>query len=251
MPLDVDRIRTRLPEREVVWFDTIGSTMIEAARLASKDCPSGTVVLADEQAAGQGRYGRTWHSEKESGLYVSVVLRLPLPPESMPVLMLALGMATQDAIARSTDLACDLRWPNDVLADGRKCAGILVQLLETAIIAGVGINVNQVGFPDELSGTATSLRIVSGRRHSREDLLVQLLEAIDGFCSILLDGGKEQILRLYSHASSFTKGRRVIIEQGDSVLEGTTEGLDPSGFLILRRTDGRRNLILTGGVRPA
>ena len=251
MPLDLDAIRARLPKRELVWLDSIGSTMAEAARLAAEDCPAGTAVLAEEQTAGQGRLGRTWYSEKGSGLYVSLVLRIPLAPDSLPVLTLALGLAAQDAIARSTDVICDLRWPNDLLAAGKKCGGILMQLLEHAIITGIGINVNQPAFPPDLARTATSLRIVSGREQSREDLLVHLLEAVDSFSKILIQDGKEQILRLYAHASSFVQERRVVVEQGDSVLLGTTEGLDPSGFLILRKDDGTRDLIVAGGVRPA
>lgn len=251
MPLDLDRIRAGLPERNVFWFDLIESTMIEAVRLAEQDCPSGTVVVAEEQSAGQGRLGRKWHSERESGLYVSLVERLPLPPASTPVVALALGLATQDAVARSTDVVCDLRWPNDVMAGGKKCAGILVQSLEAAIIAGIGINVNQTAFPVELSETATSLRIVSERPQSRENLLVHLLDAVDHFSKVLVEDGSEQILRLYCEASSYVRGRCVVVEQGDAVLRGTTEGLDASGFLILRQNDGTRSLILAGGVRPA
>jgi BirA family biotin operon repressor/biotin-[acetyl-CoA-carboxylase] ligase len=251
MPLDLETIRTRLPHRRIVWFDSAGSTMTEASRLASENCPSGTAVVAEEQISGQGRLGRKWYSEKGSGLYVSVVMRLPLPPDSMPVLTLALGLAAQDAIARSTGLACDLRWPNDLLLAGKKCAGILVQLLENSAVAGIGINVNQFRFPAELSETATSLRVVSERTQSREDLLVHLLEAIDSFCTILVEDGKEQILRLYTQSSSYVHGRRVAVEQEDRVLKGTTEGLDSSGFLILRQEDGKRSVILTGGVRPA
>jgi BirA family biotin operon repressor/biotin-[acetyl-CoA-carboxylase] ligase len=250
MPLDIRRIRERLPGRDVVWFDTVGSTMTEAEFLAAQGCASGTLVLAEEQTAGHGRYGRDWHSERESGLYCSVVLRPALPPDSLPALTLALGLAAADAIQRAAGLACDLRWPNDVLIEGRKCAGILTQLADGAVIAGIGINVNHERMPEELAGIATSLRIRSGRMHSREDLLVALAESIDAFSRILAEDGKEQILRLFSQASSYVTGRRVKVDQDGATLTGVTDGLDPSGFLVLRRDDGTRSLILAGGVRP-
>lgn len=251
MSLDLEWIRARLPEREIVWCDVAGSTMREARRLAANGCASGTVALAEEQLAGEGRYGRRWHSERESGLYVSVVLRVPLSVEAMPALTLALGLATAQAITRTTGFGCDLRWPNDILLEGKKCAGILAQLEDSAIIAGVGINVNHVSFPQELDQVATSLRLVTGRCQSREELLVQLIEAVDSFCGLVTKGQVQAILRMFSRASTSVDGRRVKVHQGDSILEGTTEGLDSSGFLILRKDDGTRSLILSGGVRPA
>lgn len=237
--------------RAVHWFPSIGSTMQAASELAAKGCPSGTVVGADEQTAGRGRYGRAWHSEPNSGLYISEVLRLRIPPETLPIVTLALGLAVTEAVLTTTGMPCDLRWPNDVMAAGKKCAGILVQLQDDAIIAGIGINVNQTAFPDELKPLATSLRIVSGREQSRGDLLENLLNSIDSFIEILTVDGKDPILRMFSEASSYVRGRRVIVDQGSAILEGTTEGLDTSGFLILRKNDGQRTLILAGGVRPA
>src|SRR5437763_5867878 len=170
MPFDVDYARRRLPGRVISYFPTIDSTMPEAARLAAAGCGPGTVVVAEEQTAGQGRYGRYWHSEPESGLYVSIVLRPALSSSSLPVLMLALGLATAEAIARATNMACDIRWPNDVLINDKKVAGILVQLQDRFVIAGVGINVNHTGFPPELAAIGTSLRAESGKEQSREQV---------------------------------------------------------------------------------
>lgn len=250
VPLDLASLRDQLPGRAIHWFETVDSTMTEAARLAAAGCPSGTAVVTEAQTAGQGRYGRAWHSEKGSGLYASVVLRLSLPSESLPALSMALALATAEAITQATGLACDLRWPNDVLVQGKKCAGVLAQLREGAVVAGIGINVNHTALPDELAAIATSLRMASGRVESRERLLVLLLGAVDRICSMLVNDGQEPVLEAFSRASSFVNGRRVIVDRDDGVLSGVTEGLDPSGFLILRQDDGTRTLILTGGVRP-
>jgi BirA family biotin operon repressor/biotin-[acetyl-CoA-carboxylase] ligase len=151
---------------------------------------------------------------------------------------------------KASDISCDLRWPNDVLIQSRKCAGILTQLEGSAIIAGIGINVNHAAFPDELSAIATSLRMATGRVHSRERLLVELVSSVTSFCSLLEKEGREPILAMFSRASSFVYGRRVYVDQGDAMLQGTTAGLDPSGFLVLRGDDGKQNVIIAGGVRP-
>ena len=224
--------------------------MTEAIRLASAGCASLTVVGADEQTAGQGRYGRAWHSEAGSGLYVSIVLRHSLSPKSLPLVTLALGLATADAILKATGAACDIRWPNDVLIHSKKCGGILAQLEGTAIIAGIGINLNQTEFPDDLESIATSLRIATGRTHSRERLLVELVSCVRAWWELLERDGPKPILETFSRASSFVHGRRVTVDQGGSTLRGTTAGLNDSGFLILRSEDGSENLVMSGGVRP-
>lgn len=250
MPFDLEWVRARLPDRRIDWHVSLDSTMLEASRLAAVGCASGTVVGAEEQTAGQGRHGRTWHSEAGSGLYVSIVLRRAFAPNSVPLVTLALGLAAVEALQKATDLACDIRWPNDVLIHSKKCGGILTQLEGAAIIAGIGINVNHAELPPELRPFATSLRMASGRTHSRERLLVELAPSVDSFCNLLEKEGREPILRMFSLASSFVHGRRVDVDLGDSIVRGTTAGLNPSGFLILRSDDGSENVIIAGGVRP-
>jgi BirA family transcriptional regulator, biotin operon repressor / biotin---[acetyl-CoA-carboxylase] ligase len=250
MPFDLALVRPQLPGRRVEWQAILDSTMTEAGRLAGSGAASGTVVGADEQTAGQGRHGRTWHSEPGSGLYFSVILRHQFSPAILPVVTLALGLAVSEAILKATGIACDLRWPNDVLVQSKKCAGILTVLEGSAIIAGIGINVNHSLFPQELAAIATSLRLAGGREYSRENLLVELLPSIDRYCALLESAGREPILELFSRASSYVTGRRVSVDQDGSTLRGTTAGLAETGFLILRGDDGRDHRIVAGGVRP-
>jgi BirA family transcriptional regulator, biotin operon repressor / biotin---[acetyl-CoA-carboxylase] ligase len=250
MPFDLEYVRQNWPH-PVSYFATIDSTMLEASRLTMAGCEQGTVVIADEQTAGQGRHGRRWHSEPNAGLYVSVVLRPSLLADSLPVLTLALGLAAAEAIAESAGITCDLRWPNDVMVENRKVAGILVQLVDSAAIAGIGVNVNHTKFPPEIAAEATSIKMISSRAQSREQLLVALLIAVNRFCGVLEgQGGRATILRMFSQRSSYARNKRVRVEQGASTLEGTTAGLDPSGFLIIRQDDGKEQLVLAGGVRP-
>ena len=195
----------------------------------------GAIVLAEEQTAGQGRHGHSWYSEPYAGIYCSIVL------EPRPLLTLALGLAAAEAI----DSGCDLRWPNDVMLGGRKVAGILVQLVENRAIAGIGINVNHASFSPDLE--ATSLRLHTGRIVEREPILNALFAAIHSYTALAPD----DILRLFAKASSYAAGRRVVVHQPDGIIEGTTAGLSPDGFLRVRKDDGTDTLILAGGVRAA
>jgi len=246
MSFDADRVRRALPGREIHWHESIATTMKEASRLAALGSPSGTVVAADEQTAGLGRLGRRWHSEKGSGLYFSVILRPSFPVESFPAFTLAAGLAVRDAIAQTAGVLCDLRWPNDLLIGEGKCAGILIQAEAAAIIAGVGINVNHTVFPAELGGIATSLRAATGRAVEREELLTAALGALDRWMAAIAARGIEPVIEAFAAASSYVLGRQVRVEAG---AEGVTAGLDPQGFLLLRRDDGELVRILAGGVR--
>lgn len=249
MPLDVERVRALRPRNEIHYFASVRSTMTEAAQLANSGAAHGTVVLADEQTAGVGRLGRSWHSEAELGIYCSIVLRLPLSPANLPIASLVLGLATAEAIQEATQLACDLRWPNDVLVNERKVAGILTHLVESAIVAGIGINVNHTSLPKDLRTPATSLRIESGGRvQSRELLVAALLESVDTFCSMLMTQGAQSILRAFGSASSYVNHRRIVVEENGT--RGVTAGLDENGFLLVRSDTGRVERVSTGGVRP-
>jgi BirA family biotin operon repressor/biotin-[acetyl-CoA-carboxylase] ligase len=224
--------------------------MSEAERLADAGAAAGTVVGAEMQRTGQGRQGRHWHSAAGEGLYFTEILRLELPPPRVPVVTLALGVAVADVLKLRTGLECDLRWPNDVLVNGRKVCGILTQLHNGAILAGVGLNVNQTDFPAPLGEIATSLRMESGETYGREALLVALVRSIDSNVRILATGGAVPILTLFSTMSSYAEGKSVEVELPDGVVRGTTGGLTADGFLRLRLAGGGERVITAGGVRP-
>lgn len=248
--LNVDFVSESLENRMVLWLEQTDSTMLDAARLADGGCPSGTVVGSEEQTAGQGRHGRSWLSGKEEGLYFSTVLRLPLQPAQQPMVTMAVGLAVAEAVTGTTGVPVDMRWPNDILIGDRKMCGILVQQHNSALVCGIGINVNQESFPEDLAPIATSLRLSAGRAFAREPILIEALRAMDRHLDILVNQGAEAILQLFTAASSYVSGRRVVVEQGDKLLRGTTAGLDASGFLLLRQDDGTQTVILAGGVRP-
>jgi BirA family biotin operon repressor/biotin-[acetyl-CoA-carboxylase] ligase len=236
--IDIERLRGHFPEREIHYHHSIESTMVAAAGL-----PRGAVVLADEQTAGQGRHGHTWHSEPSNGIYCSIVL------EPTPLLTLALGVAAVEAIAQSCGIVCDLRWPNDLMLDDRKTGGILVQLAGAHAIAGIGINVNHALFPSPIDREATSLCIHKGRgrRFSRDKIISALLPAVDS----VVREDKAAILTLFSRASSYVSGRRVTVDLPEGRIEGRTAGLTRDGYLIVRQDDGTETLVVAGGVRAA
>jgi BirA family biotin operon repressor/biotin-[acetyl-CoA-carboxylase] ligase len=232
------------------------STMSEAARLAVKAAPEGTLVVAEEQTAGRGRFGRHWHSERASGLYFTLLLRPAIAPSAAPVLTLLAGVALAEAIQEATQLAVDLRWPNDVLMSEKKCAGILVEMTAeplrvSHVLLGIGVNVNHLLIPAELVEEATSLRLEAGRAFSRLELLISVLRHLEHYYNQYLDHGPAQILARFEEISSYARGRRVQVSDGGTTVAGMTEGLTPEGILLVRRQDGQIEKVLSGQVRPA
>jgi len=246
---------------KVRHFATVGSTNAMLLEEAAAGAAEGTVFVADEQTAGRGRGGHSWHSTPGDGLYVSVLAKPGLPLRETLWISLATGLAVQSAIRPATGLAVDIRWPNDLLLGGRKCGGILVEtavepersaLLRYAVI-GIGVNVNHARFPEELTTLATSLRMESGAAQSRSTLLVALLRALDRELLLLEEAhaqGGGTLLERFALASSWVSGKRVSVpEQGGYT--GVTAGLDAQGFLRVAGDDGVLRTVLSGGVREA
>ncbi len=236
--------------RTIEWHESIDSTMRRAAELAGEGCTTGTIVGADLQTAGQGRLGRIWHSVP-GGLYFTIVLRPKVEMRDLPVVTMALGVAVADAVQMFAGLSVDLRWPNDLMVGDRKLAGILVHWHEGAVLAGIGLNMSQADFPPELRDHATSLTLETGSVQNRDVLLRAIAGSIETHVKILETSGITPILRLFTSASSYVSGKRVRVEMASGDVTGTTAGLTPDGFLILRRDDGTEMTITAGGVRPA
>lgn len=248
-------IRSRRLGTPVHRFASLDSTMIEAQRLAESGAVEGALVIAETQTAGRGRLGRDWVSEPGVGLYFSLVLRPNVTAARLPILTLAVGLGVAEGIEQACRVECDLRWPNDVLLNEMKCAGILVETLSADCgtlyaIVGVGVNVNQVTMPDELADIATSARIETGCEYDREEVLHQAIQGIERYYGIFLDEGAEAIVPVFALKSSYVRDRRVAVLNGSSETLGTTAGLDPHGVLLLQTDEGHVEPILAGSVRP-
>jgi BirA family biotin operon repressor/biotin-[acetyl-CoA-carboxylase] ligase len=248
----------------VTWLPVTGSTNQLALEAAQAGARRG-IWVTDEQTAGRGRGGHTWHSRRRDGLYVSVVVTPELPLERALWLSLATGLAAQQAILQTAGVRIDLRWPNDLLCEDRKLGGILVESsvlkakqgvssrLRYAVL-GIGINVHHRSFPEELAGLATSLEMEGARGVSRQALLTALLRGLDREMDQLEreDAGMSSgpgLLQRFEQASSWVRGKRVYVPE-EGGYNGVTAGLDERGFL---RVDdaGERRTVLSGGVRAA
>jgi BirA family transcriptional regulator, biotin operon repressor / biotin---[acetyl-CoA-carboxylase] ligase len=240
----------------IIHYFKIDSTNDAALALAAADKSSsthGTVVVAEEQTAGRGRLGRSWYSEKSSGIYCSVLLRPPLAPAAAPVLTLAAGLAAQAAVSAATGLPVDIRWPNDLLIDGKKVCGILTEMSAEldrlhAVVIGIGINVNHREMPPELKAIATSLRMAGGKAYSRAQILAALLKELDRYYRLLLAEGTAAIARRWASASSYAEGKRIRVLGNSGGFTATTMGLEPNGALRIRREDGREEALVSGEV---
>jgi BirA family biotin operon repressor/biotin-[acetyl-CoA-carboxylase] ligase len=242
--------------KRIHHFFKAGSTNCIAFGLGQAGEPHGAVVLAEEQTAGRGRSGRSWHSEKANGVYMSVLLRPPISPMHAPVTTLLTGLALRDAVLEMTGLAPDLRWPNDLLLAGKKCCGILTEMHAEPdrvhfLVVGIGVNVNHTSLPGEISGLATSLRMVTGRVYSRLQLVVRLLRKLETYYNQFLGEGPAPIVTRFSEVSSFARGKRVRISTPSESYTGLTDGLEPHGLLRVQRDDNRLETVISGDVAEA
>jgi BirA family biotin operon repressor/biotin-[acetyl-CoA-carboxylase] ligase len=239
--------------RRVHHFFKIHSTNAVALELATADEPHGSLVIAEEQTAGRGRLGRGWHSEKTSGIYLSVVLRPPFAPLHAPVITLAAGLAARDAVANATGHQPELRWPNNLLIRGKKVCGILTEMQAEAqrlhyVVVGIGVNVNHGRFPGELERIATSLRLEGGQRYSRVEILVGLLGALDHYYNRLLKEGPGAIIKRFTEVSPYARGRRVRVSSPWEKFSGLTAGLSDTGLLRVKRDDGKTVTVVAGDI---
>jgi BirA family biotin operon repressor/biotin-[acetyl-CoA-carboxylase] ligase len=241
--------------KHIHHYYKIGSTNTAASDAASAGAPEGCVFLAEQQTAGRGRGANQWHSEGSTGIYCSALLRPALPPSDVLVLTLAAGLAVHSAVQEiDSRVRADLKWPNDLLIDGKKFCGILTEMHAEItsvryVVIGIGVNVNQSTFPVGLQTIATSLRLATGTEWSRVELCTALLKSLDREYRGLLEkaDAAKSILRRFEERSSSVRGRQVEVEENPD-LKGVTEGLDERGFLQVRTAQGLRT-VLSGTVK--
>jgi BirA family biotin operon repressor/biotin-[acetyl-CoA-carboxylase] ligase len=173
-----------------------------------------------------------------------------------PLITLVAGLAVRDAVLEETGLAPDLRWPNDLLLAGRKFCGILTEMHAEPgrvhfVIVGIGVDVNHAAMPADLAAIATSLRMVTGKTHSRLILLVRLLRNLETYYNRFLEEGPACIVARFTEVSSYARGKRVRIAAAGRSYTGTTDGLEPNGLLRVRREDGTIEIVVSGDVTEA
>ena len=225
----------------LVRLGRVDSTQTVAFALAADGAADRTVVVAQAQTAGRGRHGRLWLDEPGASLLTSIILRPRLEPARLPTLSLAAGVAVVEALERVTGLKPRLKWPNDVLVDGRKLAGILLESRispSPLVVLGIGVNLAQRVFPADLAERATSVRLATGRRVDADALLTALLESLDAWRTRLETEGWAPIRERW-RALTETLGRRVSIDG----VEGIAVDVDEDGALIVAEGDVRRRVV--------
>jgi BirA family biotin operon repressor/biotin-[acetyl-CoA-carboxylase] ligase len=238
------------------FHSSLPSTNTAAVKAAVHGADEGSVILADEQTAGRGRGEHVWHSPAGSGIYLSVVLRPQVAPADVLWLSIIAGLAAHRAIARTTTVATDLRWPNDIMLGEKKLGGILAEVSADTqrirhAVVGIGINVNQPAFPQELREAATSLAIETGREWPRQEIIGALLESLDEEYRVLERDAQApaSAIERFAQASTYVRGTRVQVDDhGAGTYVGITAGLDERGFLRVQTGEGIRTVI-SGGVR--
>ena len=243
-------LRTRRIGRALRFLPSCASTNDEAAAWARAGAPSGAVVIADQQSRGRGRFGRTWHSPPGDDLYFSTVLRPSLPPRAAPPLTLAVAVALAEAVA-SQGVEPELKWPNDLLLDGKKAAGILTEMVATVervefVVVGIGVNLNARHFPDELSARATSIALAAGRPVERAPFCAELCARLEDWYERFVDGGARPIADAWKrHARLF--GKPIAVDNGRARVQGVAEDLDEEGALLVR-SDGKLVRVVAGEI---
>ena len=250
------RLKGSLFGKRIYHFFKTDSTNRVALELGHAGEPEGAVVLAEEQTAGRGRAGHTWHSERAAGIYVTLLLRPKLAPVQAPLLTMMAGLSAHTAVEAVTGHPVDLKWPNDLMIRGKKAGGILTEMHADPgairfVVVGIGLNVNQERFPSELVSLATSLRQETGKPQSRMELLVRLLREFESDYNRFAREGVASVVKRFEVLSSYAHGKRVRVTNGTESYLGTTVGLGPEGLLQVERDDGRVMTVIAGDVAEA
>jgi len=237
----------------ILRYDALPSTNTEAASQAARGAPEGLCVVAREQTRGRGRQERVWASPPDAGLYFSIVLRPRLGLEAWPLVTLLAALAVRDALAEACALETDIKWPNDILAGGRKLCGILAETVETkpgrACILGIGINLSERAYPADLREHATSVEAAMGARADLERVLAALVRHLARrYAQLHAPAGRAEIVRDWSANSSYAAGKRVRVKAATETFSGTTRGLEPDGALRVELATGEIKLVRAGDV---
>lgn len=238
---------------QVLRFDSLPSTNLEAAKRAVAGASEGLCIVAAEQTAGRGRLEREWVSPKGAGLYFSIVLRPSFEQSTWPLLTLMAAVAVHDALRDSCAAQTDIKWPNDILAGDRKLCGILAETVETssgrALVLGIGINLSGVAGNAALRETATSVEALTGQIPDFETVLKALLSALESYYQVLQGpGGPEDVIREWGARSTYANGKRLRVTNAGETIEGVSRGLERDGGLRLETEDGKIQVIRAGDV---
>lgn len=247
-------LKTEFMGRHIHFEDVVPSTQKIAHSLAGNGAEEGTIVVADQQTSGRGRLARAWYSPKQTGIWMSLILRPKIPINKTPQLTLLTAVALIQAIEEVTGLTPEIKWPNDILINGKKIVGILTELQAEAdrvhsVIIGIGMNVNHAldQFPEELQSVATSIAIETGKPSDRAEVIQAILRKFEKlYTSYLIHGFLPVKLLWESYAISLNKN--LIARTLHGAIRGRAVGIDDEGVLLLETAEGKIEKIYSADI---
>ena len=246
-------LKTKQAGQHLVFLEEVDSTNNEAKRLAEQGALAGTLVVAELQNAGKGRRGRNWASPKGSGVWMSLLLRPDFGPECASMLTLVAALAAEEGIREVTGLDCDIKWPNDIVIQGRKLVGILTEMSTDVdsiqhVVVGIGINANTAEFPEDIRDTATSLAIASGVPVKRAELVAAVMAAWERYYEVFLKTLDLSLLRETYNERLVNCGREVRVLAPKGSYAGISHGVNEAGELLVELEDGEIREVMSGEV---
>ncbi len=245
--------QTKWAGQELYCFPTIDSTNVRARQLAENGAVHGTLVVSEEQTAGRGRRGRGWESPAGNSIYMSILLKPDFLPTQAPMLTIVMAYSVASALRRQTGLDFQIKWPNDIVLNGKKVVGILTEMSTEIdyinhVVIGVGINVNTESFPEEICTTATSIRKESGKTWKRAEMIAEILREFEKQYERFIKEKDLSYLQDAYNAILVNCNREVRILAEKDGYQAVALGIDHRGELLVRKEDGSEEAVYAGEV---
>lgn len=251
--MDLSKLQTnRNITYSVVYKDEVDSTNTVAKMLAAEGIEDKTIVIADAQTSGKGRRGRSFESKKGQGIYMTIVLRPDILPSKASMITIVAAAAVRKAIHSVTGIDCEIKWPNDIIVNGKKLSGILTEMSTKNnsieyVLLGIGINVLNDEFADDINDIATSVKIETGMSYKKEEIIIKVLEIFDEMYRVYLTTKDISCIRPEYDKYLVNVGKTVKILSKDNSYEAVAIGIDDDGELIIER-NGKQEKIMSGEV---
>jgi len=239
-------------KRDIVYFTETDSTNTRAKDLAARGAPEGTLVISERQTKGRGRKGRSWFSPSQGGIYTSLILKPSISPSEAPKITLLTAVVVAETLRSLTGLSVIIKWPNDILINGKKIAGILTEMSTEMdaidhIVVGLGLNVNTPDFPDDIKEKATSIFIETGKHFPRVRFIREYLKWYEKYYEIFKKTGFEPVIKRWKELTNMI-GKRITVEMISKKYSGEVQDIDKDGVLILKDNTGKSHRIFSGDI---
>lgn len=247
------RLKTEWMGHPVRYFEVIDSTNQYAKKAAEEGAPEGLLVISDEQTAGKGRSGRHWTTPPGTAIAMTILLRPKIAADRISMTTLVMGLAVSEAVRELYDVPAGIKWPNDVVIDGKKICGILTEMTTdmvsvSYIVVGTGINANIDVFPEELKDTAVSLKMILGHEVNRAELIASVMKYFERYYEQYIAAGDLSAVMDRYNELLLNRGRAVRVLEPGNEYTGVAEGIDTLGELLVRREDGTVSRVYAGEV---